>query len=393
MLMIGGAKPSEAKRKREVYNMKHSKPYRLISILILATVFIFSAPLVSIAGEELTVKFKSKIQLNQETQNKLIGASRELITKNFSADLARGIRSQAETNVLRQTAKGYVAETIVLNLLKNTYTAEMSRLEFSHEAGQTKLLNIKRNYRPSFAERPKAIAADAKLQGEKQKLNIHKPGPVPGDPRQFKTDALIKDAEAAEAREAHHSWWNARGLSNTACDNFPSAVAATNNIHAVMNYKFGGSAAKRIGSASTEAEITDFLKNDSYLLAWNNIGHGVTGASGSPCYGLVQWGGTMWHNEIAAISPPRGLYWSVSLTNSCNSFKDPLNSAIWSRGPRTYIGGNINLPVGRSEAAAYHFWYYTLLTKWPMATALTKAQQDLGFPLGTFGLRGYNGVF
>jgi len=373
--------------------MTHSKPYRLISILILAAVFILSAPLASIAGEELTVKFKSKIQLNQETQNKLIGASRELITKNLSADLARGIRSHAETNVLSQTAKGYVAETIVLNLLKNTYTAEMSRLEFSHEDGKTKLLNIKRNFRPSFAESMKAVAADAKLQGEKQKLNIHKPGPVPGDPRQFKLDALIREAEQAEAREAHHSWWNAKGLANTACDMFPSAVTYTNAIHAIMNYKFGGGAAKRIGAASTEAEITDFLKNDYALLAWNNIGHGVTSTSGTPCYGLVQWGGTMYWNEIAAMSPPRGLYWSVSLTNSCNSFKNPLNNAIWSRGPRTYIGGNINLPVGRSEQAAYHFWYYTLLSKWPMATALTKAQQDLGFPLGTYGLRGYNGVF
>jgi hypothetical protein len=373
--------------------MTHNKPYRLISILILAAVFILSAPLVSIAGEELTVKFKSKIQLNQETQNKLIGASRELITKNFSADFARGIGSQAETNVLRQTAKGYVAETIVLNLLKNTYTAEMSKLEFSHEAGQTKLLNIKRNYRPSFAESMKAVAADAKLQGEKQKLNVFKASKVPDDPRQFKTDALIKDAEAAEAREAHHSWWNARGLANTHASSIPSAVAMTNNIHAVMYSRFGGSAAKRIGAASTEAEITDFLKNDAYLLAWNNIGHGVTGASGSPCYGLVQWGGTMWYNEIAAISPPRGLYHSVSLANSCNSFKNPLNAAIWSRLPRTYIGGNINLPIGNSETAAYHFWYRTLLLKWPMATALTKAQQDLGFPLGTFGLRGYNGVF
>ncbi len=374
--------------------MIHSKSYRRITILMLAAVFILSSPLVSIAAEEVAVKFRSKIQLNQETQNKLIGASRELMTKNFSADFARGVRSHAETNVLRQTAKGYIAETIVLNLLKNTYTAEMSRLEFSHEDGKTKLLNINRNYRPSFAASIKAVAADAKLQGEKQKLNIHKAGKVPDDPRQFKLDALIIEAEQAEAREKHHSWWPAKGLANTACDMFPSAVTYTNAIHAVMYHKFGGYAAKRIGAASKDAEITDFLKNDYALLAWNNIGHGVTAAkNGEPCHGLSQWDGTMWWNEIAAISPPKGLYGSVSLTNSCNSFKNPLNNAIWSRGPRTYIGGNILLPVGRSEQAAYHFWYRTLLMKWPMATALTKAQQDLGFPAGTFGLRGWGGAF
>ena len=375
--------------------MTHSKPYRLFSILILVAAFILSTPLVSVAqkGPDLNVTLKSKIQLNQETQNKLIGASRELITKNFSADFARGIGSRAETNVLRQTAKGYVAETIVLNLLKNTYTAEMSRFEFSHEEGKTKLLNIKRNYQPSVTERPKMVAADEKLRVEKEKLNVFKAGKVPDDPRQFKTDALIKEAEAAEAREAHNSWWNARGLANTPCTEFPSAVAGTNNIHAVMYYRFGGSAAKRIGSASTKAEITDFLKNDAYLLAWNNIGHGVTSTSGKPCYGLVQKDATIWYYDFYSMVPARGLYGSVSLTNSCNSFKDPLNAYIWSRHPRTYIGGNINLPVGRSESAAYHFWYRTLLMRWPMATALTKAQQDLGFPAGTFGLRGYSGVF
>src|SRR5512136_2088391 len=139
--MAGDVKPSETK-KMEVYNMTHRKPYQLISILMLVAAFILSTPLVSIAGPELKVTLKSKIQLNQDTQNKLIGASRELVTKNFSAELARGVGSIAETNVLRQTAQGYVAETIVLNLLKNTYTAEMSRIEFSHEAGKTKILKI-----------------------------------------------------------------------------------------------------------------------------------------------------------------------------------------------------------------------------------------------------------
>ena len=93
------------------------------------------------------------------------------------------------------------------------------------------------------------------------------------------------------------------------------------------------------------------------------------------------------------MNPGIGLYHAVALTNSCKSFRQPLNNYIWYRQPRTYIGGNINLPVGRSEQTAYHFWYYTLKLNWPMGTALTKAQTDLGFPVGTFGLRGYNGVF
>jgi hypothetical protein len=371
------------------------KSYRLVPLLILVAVFILSTPLVSIAGNErgLQITLKSKIQLNQDAKNKLIGASRELVTKNFSADFARGIGGMAETKVLRQTAQGYVAETIVLNLLKNTYTAEMSRIEFSHEAGRTKLLNIQRNYQPRVTERPRMVAQDAKLQAEKQKLKILKARQVPQDPQKFNYGQAIKEAEAAEAREAHHSWWYARGLANTPCTDLALAVTATDYIHAIMSYAWGGSAAKRIGSASTKKEIMDFLKYDSSLLAWNNIGHGVTLKSGDPCYGLVQWDGAIYWDDFLLMDSSIGLYSSVSFMNSCNAFKKPISYYIWAKGPRTYIGGNINLPTFKSEYVAWYFWYYTLLARWPMATALTKGQQEWGFPVGTYGLRGDSGAF
>jgi hypothetical protein len=380
----------------EVNVMTRFKSNRIVAIFIVLVAAIILAAVPADAQRAPDVSLRSKVQLNQVEQTKILNASKTLLSQHFGAEMGRSAETRADTNVLQKTAQGYVAETIVLSLLKTTYTAEMSRMEFSEEGGQVKIRKIEKNYRPSFAQNPPAIAANLKLQGEKQKANVFKAGAVPEDIKKFNAAALVRPAEEAEAREVHHSWWAAKGLANTSAPEFPTAVTYTNYIHAVMNSRFGGSAAKRIGAASSKTEIMDFLGKDYNLLAWSNIGHGVTSApNGSPCYGLVQSGGTMWYYDFTspAIAPAVGIHWAVALTNSCNSFKDPLNSYIWSRGPRTYIGGNILLPVGRSEQTSYHFWYYTLLARWPMATALAKAQTDLGFPVGTFGLRGYAGVF
>jgi hypothetical protein len=368
----------------------------LLAITVLAAVFMLAQTVSAADLRAPQVSLRSKVQLNQADHTKILNASKALLSQHFSAEMARSVETRADTNVLQKTAQGYVAESIVLNLNKANYTAEMSRIEFAEEGGQTKVKKIEKNYRPSFAQNPQALPPNQQLQSQKQKLNVFKAGQVPADVTKFNAAGLVKQAEEAEARERHHSWWPARALSNTSAPEFPSAVQYTSWIHSVMYYRFGGSAAKRIGTDSSKAEIMNFLGKDYNLLAWSNIGHGVTSSpNGSPCYGLVQSGGTIWYHDFtsAAMAPYAGIHGAVALTNSCNSFKDPLNIYIWSRGPRTYIGGNILLPVGRSEQTSYRFWYYSLLLKWPMATALTKAQQDLGFPVGSFGLRGYTGVF
>ncbi len=61
--------------------------------------------------------------------------------------------------------------------------------------------------------------------------------------------------------------------------------------------------------------------------------------------------------------------------------------------PRTYIGGNINLHVNKSEFVAQNFWSYVLEKGKTMRWALEQAQKDKGYPVGTYGLRGDEGLF
>jgi hypothetical protein len=382
----------------EVNVMTCFKSNRIISmIIVLVAAFILAQAVPAGAGAPPDVALRSKVQLNQAEQTGALNASKTLLQQNFGAEMAQNVETRADTNITRRTSNGYEGEMLVLGLEKANYTARMSRVEFAVEGGQTKLKGVQKNYSPSFNQAPAPVPSNPQLQANKGKLNINKAGAAPADIRQFNAGALIKQAEEAEAREPHHSWSAVRGLANTSAPEFPSAVTYTNYIHAIMSYRWGGSAAKRIGTASSKAEINDFLGKDYNLLAWNNIGHGVTGgtATNPLCYGLVQSGGTLWYYDFTstAMNPGIGLYHAVALTNSCKSFRQPLNNYIWYRQPKTYIGGNINLPVGTSEQVAYHFWYYTLLQNMPMGAALVKAQADLGFPVGTFGLRGYTGVF
>jgi hypothetical protein len=310
------------------------------------------------------------VRLSSEAQEKILSASRRLVQENLSTELGRGISSRAETHVLRTTPQGYVAETIVLSLLKDFYRAEMSRIEFAFEEGKTRVLRVDKIYRPQVAISAIPVVKNATL--EKLKKNIAHLTPLPQEPP------------------------GPKGLANTACSNFPSAVTATDGIHTTFSQRFGAARAEKlIGNASTKTAVLNRLQNDEALLAWNNIGHGVTSETdGDPCYGLVQWNHqTITPQEFSTLNPYKGLYYCVAFTNSCNSFKDPLAAAVWSRGLRTYIGGNINLPVARSEYSAQNFWTYTLANNMTMAAALTKAQQDKGFPIGTFGLKGDTGLF
>lgn len=317
-----------------------------------------------------TVIKPGAVSLNAQAQQQLLSASRDLVQQNFSAELGRGISSRAETKVLRSTAQGYVAETIVTNLRRDTYTAEMSRIEFAFEGGKARVLRVDKNYLPQVSISPKPVAKNANLENIKRAI--------------AQMTALPQQPPGP------------KGLTNTPCTEFASAVAATNAIHNTFSQRFGAARAEKlIGDTSTKQAVLNRLQNDESLLAWNNVGHGVTSSvNGSPCYGLVQWNHqTITAQEFSTLNPYKGLYYCVALTNSCNSFKDPLAGAIWSRGLRTYIGGNINLPVARSEYTAQNFWAYTLASNMTMAAALAKAQQDKGFPVGTFGLRGDTGLF
>lgn len=377
--------------------MRHFKRSRIVLMLaLLVAILILGQTVPAGAGGPPNIALRSTaVQLSQGEQTAALNASKQLLSQHFSAEIAQNLETRADTNVVKRTPNGYEGEMLVLGLEKATYTAKLHRVEFSVENGQTKVKGVQRNYAPSFNANPPALALNAQLQESKNKGNINRmSGPAP-TMANFNHAAVHQQALQNEAAQPHHSWWYAKGLSNTSANEFPSAVTYAQYIYNVMYYRFG-SAALRIGPASTKGEITDFLGKDNQLLVWSNIGHGVTNApNGSPCYGLVQKDATIWYYDFvgAAMAPYSGIHWAVALTNSCNSFKNPLNAYIWSRAPRTYVGGNILLPVGNSEKCSYHFWWYTLISRMPMASALAKAQTDIGFPAGTFGIRGYTGVF
>jgi len=121
--------------------MKKSK-YRLILIMVLVAGLLFSGARVSfsqqqppikggptpaapVAAVKLDVSIRSHIQLSPEVQNRLIAVSRDLVTRNLSAELSRGLSSRAETNVLRQTPKGYIAETEIVKHLVEIFCGSL----------------------------------------------------------------------------------------------------------------------------------------------------------------------------------------------------------------------------------------------------------------------------
>lgn len=320
---------------------------------------------------------------------------------NQDADLA-GLRDKsigvlAETTVAGKGTKGDECKTETLFLLKESYTAQMVEVSFSMDAqGKVTGKSINKNFRPTAGAIGKQVERDAKLEGDKGKEFSFQERNLRGENPPTNLEQESRKAEDFEKAQEHHSWWYARGLANTACTSFPSAVTATTQVNGILSSAFAGSSARRVGSQSTEAEITNFLKYDYRLVAWNNIGHGATSASdGAPCYALVQWNSSMYYNEFASMTPYRGLYWCVVLTNSCNSNRNPLKAAIMTRRPRTYIGGNILLPVNRSEWVDVQFWYRSLLRspRMTMAVALSTAQAYKGMAPGSFGLTGYSSYF
>jgi hypothetical protein len=321
----------------------------------------------------MTAKIKpSAIKLERSVEQQILAVTRDLVTKRLGAKLDRSISSRAETKILQKLPKGFLAEAIVQTLRKDVFSAEMARIQFKFIDGKAVEVNVNEDFQPAAGKTPASAPKNVDLEKSKNKLLAQ---------------GIISQAGASLPL-------GAVALANTYCGSIDSAVSATNNIYETFRKRFGDSVQKRIGDESTEGEILKFLQNDSNLLAWNNIGHASTASSsGRPCYGLLQADDTITDEEFTSLTPSQGLYSAVVLTNSCNSFKDPLAAAIWSRGTRTYIGGNILLPIGRSEPVDELFWENILIKNMTMAAALDDAQQQKGFPIGTFGLKGDTGVF
>ncbi|MCU0290117.1 MAG: hypothetical protein MUF15_27495, partial [Acidobacteria bacterium] len=179
----------------------------------------------------------------------------------------------------------------------------------------------------------------------------------------------------------------AKGLANTAYPEVVTAEEATNQVHILMQFALG-SAAKLIGpTQSSKSNVFNYLRNDTNLVAWNNIGHGGPSI-------ICQNGTNITSGDISAVPPAglRGLHGCVCLINSCQTFNDPLKAAILSHTPRVYIAGVVNLPMVTSEGSNPNFWFKTLFQHKPMSVAYNETNAESGLT-GYWGYWGSTGPF
>jgi hypothetical protein len=177
----------------------------------------------------------------------------------------------------------------------------------------------------------------------------------------------------------------AKGLANTAYPEVVTAEEATNQVHILMQFALG-SASKLIGpTQSSKTNVLNYLRNDSNLAAWNNIGHG------SPST-LYQNGTNITTADLSPAIVFKGLNGCVCLINSCQTFHDPLKAAILTHSPRVYIAGVLNLPMVTSEGSNPNFWFKTLFQHKPMSVAYIETNNESGLT-GYWGYWGFTGPF
>ena len=304
----------------------------------------------------------SRIELQSQQRQQIDNATRLLVNQQFPAMVRQSKSVKPRVTVLSRVGNTIKAEALVVFRAKNTYTATISKMNYDIVGDKVTLTHRVPRYAPAVTALKRPAAVDSVTMQIKAKL-------------------------LADLKIALPQGHGPKALANTPCPEFQSAVNATNSVYNTFATAFG-SAQKLIGSQSTKATIMDVLQNGTRFLAWNNIGHG------NP-HCVVQWDDTpIWNTDFNTTTRFKGVYNSVILLNSCNVCKSPfaLKNAIKQHQPRTYIGGSISLPVGRSELVDVDFWKYSLLQDKTMGWALTKASQDHGLA-GAFCLDGFNGKF
>jgi hypothetical protein len=375
--------------------MKAKSKFTLSVILVWTFLFILT-PLVQ--AQEV------KVKLDESTYGisaqKLKGIANDLISKHLSKSKSRSWRVHADMKAVGEDySKGILNyEMTVTFLHKKTYTAEVKTIRFSLADGKTTDAKVMRPALPKLRVIkkihliPNCRAKQGiiiKPTGILQMRKISMKKVTPQKSLTIKKPLVISKSQIAALQKAELSiikWWYARGLAETPCNTIPTAVSGTKQVYATFSKAFGKSgAAMRLGDKATVGEISNFLKYDSRLLAWNNIGHGWEG-------GIVLWDGNLTAKAIQYLNPNRGLECAVVLLNSCVTFKEPLKSAFLSNYPRTYIAGAIYLPIGPSEKVDICFWNDVLLGKERMDTTLTKCSQAQNLA-GGFGLAGDGGKF
>jgi hypothetical protein len=348
------------------------------SVVFVGMFLLFSASVVQ-AQEVRVILHKSTYGIDGKVLEKI---SNDLIDRKLSDLKAQSGRVLVNISLLEvDCKKGRLNfRMMVTFLLKEVYTAKVKQIQFSLAAG--KVENVVVAEPEPIKIKPvkkKAVAEDYKT---KQKIHISPDGTL--KMLSMKPKKIKKKAKAKEFSTDY--WWYAKGLADTPCDDISCAVDATKQVYSTFELAFGaGTNALRIGSQATVGEITDFLKYDSSLLTWNNIGHGWYDK-------IVLWDGSFTAADVQNLTPYNGLSGAVVLLNSCYTFNDPLKSAFLGKNPRTYIAGIPGLPICKSEYVDVCFWNTVLLDNTRMDKALADCSAKYGLT-GYFGLAGDGGEF
>ncbi len=320
-------------------------------------------PTVQLPPSVREVAVQSRVAGIQGNESLLAGnAAKMLLTRHFSPSISRSSTISPKVTILGKAGNRIQAEALYVFLDRHIYTATLSKVIYDLDGDKVTLRQKIDNFTPPITA-------------------MQTPATVNPAAIKIKAD-ILKNLKMSLPQA-----YGPRAIANTPCNDIPTAVSFTNQIHGIFTQAFG-SASKLIGSQSTKTTLMDVLHNGTNLVAWNNIGHGNPDL-------IVQWNGEVISSaDFNTSTPFHGIYNSVILLNSCSTCAAPysLKNGIMKHKPRTYIAGSKNLPIGSSEEVDKIFWDYTLLQNQNMAWSLNEAQKRKNL-LGYFCLVGYNGKF
>lgn len=96
----------------------------------------------------ITVTVEAPFPIEQKLREKLIQVSQDIIRENLSDILIKSVSANAQANIIKRTPKGYIVEILVMSLFKETFTAQMSRIEFAYEDGKVTVWRVEQSYQP-----------------------------------------------------------------------------------------------------------------------------------------------------------------------------------------------------------------------------------------------------
>ena len=144
-------------------------------------------------------------------------------------------------SILGKTGNRIQAEALYVFLDKNIYSATLSKIDYEQDGDQVTVTRRIDNYTPPIAA-------------------IQHPGIVSPATAKLKAD-ILKNLKLSLPQA-----YGPRAMANTPCDNIPTAVSFTNQVHGIFTQAFG-SANKLIGNQSTKTALMDVLQKGTNLVA------------------------------------------------------------------------------------------------------------------------------